>query len=214
MGRAVLWVAGLFITITALAAGLLSAMLSVHGSDGRSGWDAALGREAKPQSTKPPPEQTRKRDMAKMTLSGPVNPRGCPTILPGETARFTLTALEASNGADSGYLGVYVYKNGEFQGFIEISDPFPAEYNYDFTVGTESFTVLFDADITDIGIAHHPSSVSVDTTTKPSFGSCSPLATDCDPLTWSASVNIFRADSWSYKLYDSGNNEVSGGPPN
>jgi hypothetical protein len=216
--RAILAIVAGFGVIGLLSLGMLSAMLSVHGSDGRSGWDVALGRPATPITPKVLPEQARKRSMARLTVTGPTNPRGCPTILPGETARFSVTALNGME-SDPNTRVIAVYKNGDYQDAIALYSPFPANATYDFTAGTSNFTVRFRTEDEYLGAGEysyedHDFTVTVDTTTQPSFSSFLQDVDDCDPLTYTARITVNRADSWSYRLLDSGGQEVAGGTPN
>jgi hypothetical protein len=219
MGKATLWVVGGFLGIAVAAAGMLGAMLSVQGSDGRSGWDAALGRSAPPP--KETPEQIRKRSMPKLTITGPTNPRGCSTFLPGETIRFSVVA-NSQDPAGADELAVIVYQDGSVDGSLNFFGPtWPAAaQTYDITSPSSSSTAIrFRAPATYLGegtytYEDHDYTVPVDTTTEPSFPSFTYDVDDCDPLTFTARITVNRADSWSYRLLDDEGQEVSGGTPN
>jgi hypothetical protein len=162
----------------------------------------------------------RSRDMPVLSVTGPTNPRGCPTILPGETARFSLTAL-AGGEENTDELVVLVYKDGTPQDQLTFTAPFPEAQTYDFTAGAANFTVLFRARAfyygseaePPYGYEDHEFAVTVDTTTVPAFSNYVCDVANCDPLTYNVSVNVNRGDSWTYRLL-SGGVEVPGGTPN
>jgi hypothetical protein len=203
-----------------LAAGMLSLLLSHPMASGRSGWDAAFGREVVQPPLEETPEQIRKRSMPKLTITGPTNPRGCSNFLPGETVRFAVTANSEDPAQPGGTeLSVVVVVDGN-NSAMYFTSPWPSgPQNFDITAPSHNFSVRFSAPATYLGNGEytyedHDYTVPVDTTTKPSFGTPTVTVTNCTPVTYQASVGVTRGDSWSYRLLDIDNNVVSGGTPN
>lgn len=214
--RAILAVVVLGALIAAGQLWLLSAILSRPLPSGRTGWEVIAAEQAKRRSSNMP------------LVEGVSIAYKCGNAVYGSASGDDTIYLRL-NGPSPGlsWCTVTVYFSagentiwiGETTGY----GPFPEEVDCPLHFNAHGFDPVpsgqYELQWISAGTGSRPSGstglfLSIDTTTLPSFLGPYVGSDDCGPpVTVQVSTEIHHATSWSYQLYDSGGNPISGGSP-